>query len=300
MNKRINRLLVGVFCFGAVFILLGFAFFTGSLSFLRENNERFVLVFNENLYGLHEGSKVTFNGVRIGRVERFYLGEALEDGPVPVQIEINRKLVQRHMVEETNEIFDSNGNIKKTILPKLVGQLNQESFVTGILYVNLTTSDLDPISEDMDQMHGHQEIRTKVSIFAGISESLNLEKLSKQISSLLVVATQRFQELDMDDISSEFISSSASIRETLKLLREKFSPLGDSLNLSSRKAQETLTNLNQLTLHLDSLLKPGSDLNFELHETLGDVSSMAKSLKNLADMIERNPQAFIMGKPVPD
>ena len=78
LNKQINRLLVGIFCLGALAILLGFAFFTGSFSFLRENNERFVLVFNENVYGLHEGSKVTFNGVRIGRVERFFLGDQLK------------------------------------------------------------------------------------------------------------------------------------------------------------------------------------------------------------------------------
>ena len=65
---------------GALAILLGFAFFTGSFLFLRENNERFVLVFNENVYGLHEGSKVTFNGVRIGRVERFFLRINFERG----------------------------------------------------------------------------------------------------------------------------------------------------------------------------------------------------------------------------
>ena len=115
MNKQINRILVGIFCFGALAILLGFAFFTGNLSFLREYNERFVLVFNENVYGLHEGSKVTFNGVRIGRVERFFLGEAVKEGPVPVQIEINRKLVSRHMVEIGNEIFEPNGDFKKSI-----------------------------------------------------------------------------------------------------------------------------------------------------------------------------------------
>ena len=80
LNKQINRLLVGIFCLGALVILLGFAFYR-KFFFLRENNERFVLVFNENVYGLHEGSKVTFNGVRIGRVERFFLGDQLKEGP---------------------------------------------------------------------------------------------------------------------------------------------------------------------------------------------------------------------------
>ena len=59
------------------------------------------------------GWKVTLNGVRIGRVERFFIGDAIEDGPVPVQVEINRKLVLRHMVEQKNEIFDEDGKFKK-------------------------------------------------------------------------------------------------------------------------------------------------------------------------------------------
>ena len=46
-----------------------------------------------------KGERLPLNGVRIGRVERFFLGDATEDGPVPVLVEINRKLVRRHMVE---------------------------------------------------------------------------------------------------------------------------------------------------------------------------------------------------------
>ena len=65
------------------------------------------------MYGLYEGGKVTLNGVRIGRVERFFLGDAVEDGPVPVLIEINRKLVLRHMVESGNEIFDQEGLFRR-------------------------------------------------------------------------------------------------------------------------------------------------------------------------------------------
>jgi paraquat-inducible protein B len=297
LNKQINRLLVGIFCFGAIAILLGFAFFTGSLSFLRENNERFVLVFNENVYGLHEGSKVTFNGVRIGRVERFFLGEGLKEGPVPVQIEINRKLVSRHMVEIGNEIFEPNGDFKKSIIPRLVGQLSQESFVTGILYINLNTVSSEFAQQNVRILHGFREIHTKGSMFAELSESINLEKLSKQISELILVATQRLKDLDMKKVSSEFTTTSESLRSVLLALKESYVPLGKSLTGTSEQTQKTLLNLNKLAADLDLLFEPGSEFRFELDDTLRDVSGMAKSLKNLADLIERNPQAFIIGKP---
>ena len=72
MKTKGNNALVGFFCFGALVLIIGFSIFTGGFSSFRSENERFVMVFHENVYGLHEGGKVTLNGVRIGRVERFF------------------------------------------------------------------------------------------------------------------------------------------------------------------------------------------------------------------------------------
>ena len=243
MNKIGNRLLVGVFTTGAIIILLGFTVFTGGFSSFRNENERFVLVFHENMYGLYEGGKVTLNGVRIGRVERFFLGDAIENAPVPVLVEINRKLVRRHMVENGNKIFDDDGKFKKEIVPTLVGQLIQESFVTGILYVNLTTEDIINGNEVSvpQEIYGYTSLRTKDSIFAELSESINFDKLSKQLSRIIDVATERLDNFDIIGVQSDF--------------------------------------------------------TFQISDTMRDVSLMSKSLKRLADLLERNPQAFLIGKP---
>ena len=297
MNKQTNRILVGFFSLGAVLLLLAFGFFTGSFSFLRKDNERFVLVFHENVYGLHEGSKVTLNGVRIGRVERFYIGEAEQNAPVPVQIEVNRRLVLRHMVDSNNQIFDSDGSFKKEMIPNLLGRLNQESFVTGILYINLTVEDFTSSRAEIETLHGFPEILTKGSIFAELSESLNLEKLSKQINDLIVVATDRLKALNIEKLSSEIYMTTAKFRDVIGNLSTSFSPLGPSLTKTSDQSRESLLVIHELAKNLKSALEPNSEFRFELDDTLRDISSMARSLKNLADLLEENPQAFIIGKP---
>ena len=196
MKNVANSTLVGAFTLGGALIFLGFLFFTGGLTSWREGNERFVLVFNENVFGLNEGGKVTLNGVKIGRVERFFIGDAIEEGPVPVLIEINRKLVDRHKVSVGNEIFNEDGSFKKDVLPYLVGQLVQESFVTGILYVNLSTDFEDADSnETLQELYGYPVLHSKGSIFAELSESINLEKLSKQVSEFLESATAQLNDL---------------------------------------------------------------------------------------------------------
>jgi hypothetical protein len=48
------------------------------------------------------------------------------------------------------------------------------------------------------------------------------------------------------------------------------------------------------------MLLPESDLRYGMVTALRDVSAMSKSLKTLADLLERNPQAFLQGKPLPN
>lgn len=299
LKKNGNRFLVGSFTIGAVIVLLGFTVFTGGFSSFRNQNERFVLVFHENMYGLYEGGKVTLNGVRIGRVERFFLGDALEDAPVPVLVEINKKLVYRHMVETGNEIFDKEGNFKKEIIPTLVGQLIQESFVTGILYINLTTDyGMDgEMPPEIRQLYGYPELRTTDSIFAELSEKINFEKLSTQVSKLLEVATARLEEIDFNLLQSDFSKSNVALREFLDVFSDKYSSLGPRLSDASIQAKSTMADISKLSKSLNLILQPESDLRFQFSDTLRDVSLMSKSLKRLADLLERNPQAFLIGKP---
>jgi paraquat-inducible protein B len=298
VKKRSNHALVGVFSLGAIVVLVGFAVFTGGFSSFRGENERFVMVFHENVYGLHEGGKVTLNGVRIGRVERFFVGDALDKGPVPVQVEINRKLVIRHMVEQQNEIFQEDGKFKKEIIPRLMGQLIQESFVTGILYVNLTTeSEPGDDPDNPNLLYGYTEIRTKDSIFAELSESINLEKLSKQMSKLMETATEKLDQLDVEGMGSGFNQTNTGIQSFLKDFSKSYGPLGPSLTETSAEAKLALIEIGKLSGRMNQMLDPSSDFRFGFADTLREIAAMAKSLKSLADLLERNPQAFIRGKP---
>lgn len=251
------------------------------------------------MYGLYEGGKVTLNGVRIGRVERFFLGDAIEDAPVPVLVEINKKLVSRHMVDDGNEIFDQQGNFKKEIVPTLVGQLIQESFVTGILYINLTTDNGQngELQMEVNDLHGYPELRTQDSIFAELSEKINFEKLSTQVSRLLDIATTRLEEIDLPALQSDFSKSNSALRLFLQTFSENYSSLGPELTSASQQAKSTLLDVSRLSKSLNLIMQPESDLRFEFSDTLRDVSLMAKSLKRLADLLERNPQAFLIGKP---
>ena len=299
MKIAANSTLVGAFTLGALMIFAGFLFFTGGLSSWRGENERFVVVFNENVFGLNEGGKVTFNGVKIGRVERFFIGDALKDGPVPVMIEINRKLVDRHRVSVGNEVFNEDGSFKTDILPQLVGQLVQESFVTGILYINLTT-DLQHADTNvsLSTLYGHPLIRSKGSIFAELSESINLEKLSKQVSEFLEAGTAQLQNLKAGELRASFLSLVENSNLFLNDFSKNVLPLGKNFGDTSEQVRESFKKLDIVNQRIQEIMAPDSDLRFGAVNALHDLSEMSKSLKSLADLLERNPQALIRGKVV--
>ncbi|MBT3666551.1 MAG: MCE family protein [Opitutae bacterium] len=293
MKTKGNNMLVGVFCFGALVLIIGFSIFTGGFSSFRGKNERFVMVFHENVYGLHEGGKVTLNGVRIGRVERFFLGDATEEGPVPVLIEINRKLVQRHMVEEENQLFDLDGFLKSEVVARLQAKLIQESFVTGILYINLTTG-VD-VNEEKN-LYGYREIPTSASIFAELSESINLEKLSKQVSEVMVTSTRKLNDLNVSKLSKDFTVTNNALQGFLEQISSSYSPLGPKLSSATDELKIAIGKINLISDNLKEMFDPTSDFRFGFSNTMRDISAMSKSLKSLADLLERNPQAFLRGK----
>ena len=243
---------------------------------------------------------MTLNGVKIGRVERFFLGEALEEGPVPVMIEINRELVNRHMVLMGNEIFSDDGTFRDEVLPLLVGQLVQESFVTGILYINLFTEANGQKGKDfngqLDQLYGYPLIRSKGSIFSELSQSINLEELGKQISEFLVTGTKQLEQFQADVISNQFLELVNNLNIFIAGFSKNYLPLGNNLAKTSTKVRESFNQIEALSSRIEEAFAPDSDLRFGAVNAMHELSEMSKSLKNLADLLERNPQALLRGK----
>ena len=286
---------MGAFVVGAFAVLAGFVVFTGGLTSLRDKNERFVLVFRENIYGLKEGGKVTLNGVRIGRVERFFLGAAEQDAPVPILVEIDRRLVLRHMDETGNELFDSDGEFRDDVLPRIQGQLVQESFVTGIQYVNLEYHSLQA-DANMTTRHGYPQIVTQASTMKQLSENLDPKYIMMQLTSLLKTANQRLEELNVIAIKDSFTSSSRQFDVFIDEFSKNFVPLGPKLGVASDEATKTMAELRKLSLALNKMLDPSSDFRFDFGEMLREISASMKAIKNLAELLERNPQSIIRGK----
>ena len=89
------------------------------------------------------------------------------------------------------------------------------------------------------------------------------------------------------------IESPADVRRLTGRLEGEIGPLGQRLRATSEKADATLEGVRVL-------LEPGSPLTYQLGHTLEEVAAAARSVRALADSLERDPSVLVRGRYVPE
>src|SRR5579872_3487584 len=149
MGKRFSPTLVGGFVLSSIalavigLVVLGSGrFFTGKTNY--------VLYFDRDVNGLRVGAPVKFRGVDIGTVDAILLSlrgldtqskNAVPNVKIPVVIDIDSKKIESRGAED--DLSDPDV-MRHAIALGLRGTLNMQSFVTGVLYIDL---DMHPGTE---------------------------------------------------------------------------------------------------------------------------------------------------------
>ena len=75
-----------------------------------------------------------------------------------------------------------------------------------------------------------------------------------------------------------------------------FAEIGDDLRNTIAELDRTLVSARGALDSANTLVEPNSVLSQQLDSTLQEVSGAARSLRVLADYLERHPEALIRGK----
>ncbi|MGB8436080.1 MAG: MlaD family protein, partial [Burkholderiales bacterium] len=126
--------LIGVFVLGAIALIVAGVLFFGSGAFL-EKRIRFVSFFPGSVAGLQVGAAVTFRGVRVGQVDS--IGVRLEPNTLRSIIQVNMELSPATIHFYGAPLPDFEKEVPTLAQRGLFAQLVMQSFVTGVLNVNL-------------------------------------------------------------------------------------------------------------------------------------------------------------------
>jgi paraquat-inducible protein B len=330
MNKKISPTLIGAFVVGALGLLVIAVIAFGSGQLFRKARE-FVLYFDGTVNGLHIGAPVKFKGVEIGSVKNILLqlDQNMQVNKIPVIIEIDlKKMTSRgasDAVAVEQEVF------QRAIVERgLRGQLQTESLVTGVLYIALDFFPGTPINL-VQQPNGdnkYPEIPTiptefeqaKDAIsriidkleeidFKGLAKSLtetingvNRTLNSPEVESVLRSLARVMPKVDEAVVNIRNLAGttddkvkilSADLQHTSGDARLALKQAGDAL----KQTEETMKRAEAAVNNIETLTEPDSRVSYELEKSLREVSAAARSLRLLADFIERDPRALIFGKP---
>jgi paraquat-inducible protein B len=324
MSTKVSPTLIGAFVVGAVALIVIAILLLGSGRLFRQTRD-FVLYFDNSVNGLRVGAPVKFKGVEVGSVKdiRLQLEKGAEVNKIPVIIEIDlEKLTLRGA---TPEIAVDREAFHKAIVDGFRGQLEMESLVTGLLYVGLDFFPGTPINfvQQENVNNKYPEIPTLPTSLeqakGAVERILNkLEEIDfkRLIDSLTKTSDGVGQLISVNSPTVKSILQSVDqampqLRGAILDFRTLTATANNNVTNVSADLHQTLTAAHSAIEQIAATMKeaettiisvratvdPDSPTFYELTKSLREVSGAASSIRLLADSLDRNPQAPILGKP---
>ncbi len=321
MSQKANPTTIGLFVVLGLALGVGGLLLFSSARLFTRSHER-ILYFNTSLNGLDEGAPVKFRGVTIGSVKRvmIHFNQATNDFAMPVLIELREDLLRRRLGEsrQASELQDLSVRAHRG----LRASLQAESLVTGVLYINLEVQPDAPPPVYHQLKPLYPEIPTRPSEVQELWNNIariDFRGLQEKLSALLARADNKLAALKVEEISdgltnllasanrlvvspeitNTLVSAQGTLAEYRRLaerLEGKVNPLADSITNNLAQAGETLAQLRGAVQEIRVLLAPESSLRYELSLALDQISEAARSISELAEFLQRHPNALITGR----
>ena len=294
ISKEIRAVLI-IF-FGVFLFLLGFNFLNGTSLFKKEN---ILYATYENVEGLQVGTKVTVNGLSVGKVAKIdflpnssqilvsftirndvvfsknSVAELYEAGL------IGGKSIAIHPVYDNFTKFKSGDTLKSSVKPGLTDVVNQQ---------------IAPLQQKLEKVLTNAD-----SLFSGVNNVLNTEgknNLSITLENLSSAVKST------DELVSRFNSISKNQNKNINKIITNLAMVSENLNkitdsISSANLKKTIYNFEKLSSNFNHVLLEIKSGNGTLNKILYE-DSLYQNLKNSSDALERllkdlksNPKRYV-------
>jgi paraquat-inducible protein B len=318
MSRSANAVAVGGFVLITIVLLVALLLlFSGSNWW--SPRDRYVLIFDSSIKGLNVGAPVTIKGVKIGQVEQInasLYGKSME-------------VLNQVVIEIDAEALELEDNARPVALDQLVdrglrAQLRLQSFLTGLLYVDVDFApDREPQYRDVETRYPQLPTTpTDLQQLTRDLEDINITRLGQDLQEVLAGANRLINDPDLQNLAGDLRGSLAALEAAARTLREQGEQFGErygrladnantfldranrelpavlesldatlaALSRSSRKLEESAANAAFLT-------SSDSPVLHRVNDAARSVDSAANQLRRLTEMLERQPQSLIYGRP---
>ncbi|MFQ5803506.1 MAG: MlaD family protein [Candidatus Methylomirabilales bacterium] len=332
MGKKANPAVIGGFVVSAVALLVVGVLVFGGGQFWT-TTVPWVSYFPGSVKGLQVGAPVTFRGVKIGQVTQIKATFDVREEPFTILTPVYWDLEPDRITTigiSSAEVAKMGAKAKRPMARILIkrglrAQLQQQSFVTGQKFIQLDFHPDTPIrlvGVDTDV----PEFPTVESGIEKLTESIQdlpLKEIADNAAALLENVDKLVRGPELKELIrsgtvtlTEYKKLARGINEevlppTSKLIRNfdsEVTPAArDAMAAASKlirtvdsqvtpAARDTLKEAEATLATYRGLLAEGSPVRYELVNLLSEGAGAARSLRVLADYLERHPEALLAGK----
>lgn len=316
MSEKQQSVAIGAFVIGASLIALATMIYLLGSGF--GDKEKVVMVFDGSVKGLNVGAPLALRGVKVGEVTDIEL--ILDSGKTNIimliEANFDAQNIRRKGITDTNLT-------EELIARGLRAQLNTQSLLTGLLYVEL---DFFPNSAlnlvDIDSPHlQFPTIPTNLQRIAKKLEDLDITRITDELESIgnginKLISNEKFQQLpdnltstleSLRDLSAQISAQLATTGPKLDTVLDETAVTVANANIQLPKLatmvesnlkilNEAIAAFEQGMNGIDGLVSPDSATLFELNTALQEMARAGRSLQALANTLEAHPESLLRGK----
>jgi paraquat-inducible protein B len=316
MSRRADPRLIGLFVLGAVGILVvALVIFGSGRLFVR--TQTYVLFFQDDVAGLNVGAPVTFRGVRIGSVANILIRYDTDRDRATVPVYVT--------VQPSKIVLSGNGERPESpealIEKGLRAQLRLQSFVTGLLAVNLDFEPnvppmlvgADPNYPEIPTMRsGIAALRSTVTdVVADLralplkemveqmaSSARNLDRLVGDTDALVTNLNGRLDETfrELPPVLQGISQAAQDVSHLTRNIDQGVPQLRDGATEAVQRLNETLVQVQKVVSGIQSTVGDNSPLQAQMNRTLSDIGDAATAVRALAEYLNQNPRALLTGR----
>jgi paraquat-inducible protein B len=265
-----------------------------------------VAYFSGSVQGLGPGSEVTVHGIVVGHVTEVRLGydPARKAIVVPVHFDVQPERI----VGVGQRVYKSYAEaIDAMVQQGMRATLQSASLITGQQMVVLDfVPDAPPAAVTMEgtsfvvpttESGGFAGLQASAAALLAKVNTIPFDQIGKNLDGVLQAANTMANGTEMKQTLTDIAATMAQVKDVTTHLDNGLSPTLRQLPDLVSGLQKTVANTNRLVESLDTGYGGNTQFNRDLGRVLVQLNEALSSIRSLTDLLARDPQALIKGRP---
>ena len=317
MTPQAYKTMVGAFVVGGIVLFtLGIILLGGGRLF--SNDVEYVLYFDGSVSGLSIGAPVVFRGVPMGSVTQISLVANARDSNVTIPVTI--RIDERSFIRASGRALSESAQqeiIRRMVERGLRARLQLQSLITGQYRVELdffpdtpmnfrsatpdleiptVPSPIDTLQRTLARIPIDQLMGALSNILENVSAAVDNGKLKAGIEAFTATFTETQRLLSDSPLRHSLESTLTQVDGATRAMQKELPGALASFHSAMDNLAQAAERLRRVADSAENTLGRDSPTMNEVRRLLTESIAAARSLRNLADMLERNPEALLMGR----